>query len=168
MDPYIIPFDVCSCDGDSGGPLLEDGTVVGLVSWGDGCARHGRPGVYARVSSAYDWIRRSVCDLSEQPPSYCRTSGVDDQSLLDRVRLDVQYTVTPRLVSWTVLDDRRNEVARSAAGSVTEEGLLESTYLPIHLGEYMIEMHNLLGTSFELFDSSLLVAVYSHFVLELG
>ena len=43
-----------SCSGDSGGPLYDKGenTVVGIVSWGNGCAKEGYPGVYARVSSA--------------------------------------------------------------------------------------------------------------------
>ncbi|KAA9160838.1 serine protease [Amycolatopsis acidicola] len=40
-----------ACQGDSGGPLLVGDTLIGIVSWGDGCAQAGKPGVYARVST---------------------------------------------------------------------------------------------------------------------
>lgn len=36
---------------DSGGPLLVDGELVGLTSWGKGAGEPGYPGVYTRVSS---------------------------------------------------------------------------------------------------------------------
>ncbi|WP_298181006.1 serine protease [Saccharomonospora sp.] len=45
-----------ACQGDSGGPLLVDGTVIGIVSWGDGCAEAGKPGVYTRVLTYTDDI----------------------------------------------------------------------------------------------------------------
>jgi len=49
-----------SCQGDSGGPLTvgsgTSATVVGVVSWGYGCARYGYPGVYAKVSKVQSWI----------------------------------------------------------------------------------------------------------------
>ncbi|MDH6113114.1 secreted trypsin-like serine protease [Kitasatospora sp. MAP12-15] len=40
-----------ACQGDSGGPLVVNGRLVGLVSWGAGCAEAAHPGIYTRLSA---------------------------------------------------------------------------------------------------------------------
>lgn len=58
------------CQGDNGGPLVsmgtspEDDTLVGLVSWGLGCADPKYPGVYTDISTVRSWIERVTCELS--------------------------------------------------------------------------------------------------------
>ncbi|QUQ71562.1 S1 family peptidase [Kutzneria sp. CA-103260] len=42
---------VDSCQGDSGGPLEMNGELVGITSFGEGCARPGYYGVYTRVAA---------------------------------------------------------------------------------------------------------------------
>jgi secreted trypsin-like serine protease len=52
-----------SCSGDSGGPMTRaqgnEMVLVGLVSWGVGCALPGTPAIYTRVSEFKTWIAKA-------------------------------------------------------------------------------------------------------------
>ncbi|XP_018602208.1 hepatocyte growth factor activator isoform X1 [Scleropages formosus] len=90
---YIVPFEQCTrpdvygaevtssmlcagshrcvdaCQGDSGGPLActKNGVsfLYGIISWGDGCGRSHKPGVYTRVSNYVKWIQRVMKSKSK-------------------------------------------------------------------------------------------------------
>jgi trypsin len=60
---------VDTCQGDSGGPMFGKTStgvlrVVGATSFGEGCARPNKPGVYARVADTVlrEWIRSQAPD----------------------------------------------------------------------------------------------------------
>jgi secreted trypsin-like serine protease len=68
-DNSITPRMICggkeeggvdSCQGDSGGPMvigtLNNEQLVGIVSWGEGCAQRLKYGVYTNVAAISGWI----------------------------------------------------------------------------------------------------------------
>lgn len=66
IDP-IHDYNICaytdgvdSCKSDSGGPLIADSKLAGIVSWGKGCAVKDRPGVYTSVAKFTNWIETMI------------------------------------------------------------------------------------------------------------
>ncbi|XP_040887214.1 hepatocyte growth factor activator [Toxotes jaculatrix] len=53
-----------ACQGDSGGPLAcardDVSFLYGIISWGDGCGRSRKPGVYTKVVNYIDWINSVI------------------------------------------------------------------------------------------------------------
>ncbi|XP_069835938.1 trypsin-like [Dendropsophus ebraccatus] len=46
-----------TCKGDEGGPLVCQGQVQGIVSWGDQCEQENYPWVYTKVCNYVSWIQ---------------------------------------------------------------------------------------------------------------
>ncbi len=81
-----------TCQGDSGGPYVSLGldsdgdgstepTLVGVTSWGYGCALEGYPGFATRVSAYVDWIIPEVPSVSV---NYSARTGKHTVSWLPR------------------------------------------------------------------------------------
>lgn len=129
-----------SCTGDSGGPLMYEGVLVGITSWGLGCARY--PGVYARVSAAYGWIIQNVCRMSDQPPAYCDSDWIDTPIAQPAegshwIRVDLQYASDAIELDWSLINSDTNAiVAQSSNEKERFDHTLVSTYAFAETGNY--------------------------------
>lgn len=73
-----------TCSGDSGGPLVINQNskwmLAGVTSWGEGCAKPGYYGVYARVSELKSFIRKYVPDTTPTPEPEPKPKGSSSSS----------------------------------------------------------------------------------------
>jgi len=86
--------DESTCLGDNGGPLCmminNECLQIGVVSFGESCSMGNRPIVYSNIAPAYGWIEKSVCYLSDNPPSNCQTTITAKEPIGDRSKNNVQ------------------------------------------------------------------------------
>merc|ERR1711909_19224 len=86
----------------SGGPLFTAGpannnsqTLIGVVSWGFGCAAADALGIYAEVSYFRDWLDQQMPDLNTCPPPGNSPSVTSSSTLATATTTTTTRTTTP-------------------------------------------------------------------------
>jgi len=129
-----------SCQGDSGGPLIVSGgsaeqdVLVGVISWGFGCALPAFPGVYSRISAELEWLRATICEISDAPPDYlaCDSSATETPRSVP-VTVAIQLDDFPEEISWSIQDSVDGTVyAEVTVGTYTDAQarVRETVFLP--------------------------------------
>lgn len=126
-----------TCQGDSGGPYVAtldgdgDGTpeptLVGVTSWGEGCAWEGYPGFATRVSAYVDWIIPEAPSVSV---NYSAQSGSHKISWVPRSGQSLAGKLSGYRVEYSLdsgetwnLATTASSKARSASKKVAESAV---------------------------------------------
>lgn len=53
---------------DGGGSLYQGNTLIGVTSWGDSCAKSGKPSLYKNVAKYRTWIDTKIVTADRLGP----------------------------------------------------------------------------------------------------
>lgn len=129
-----------ACSGDSGGPMVYyDGSTAiqtGIVSWGEGCALAGFPGIYTRLVNYLGWIS-GVTGLSSTAEIRKQQLGFQSRPKADGLEFQMEGENT----RFSLMD---------AGGRVVNSGPFEKSqniqYRDFESGIYYLQCSSDLGT----------------------
>mmetsp|Transcript_50602 Transcript_50602/g.122109 ORF Transcript_50602/g.122109 Transcript_50602/m.122109 type:complete len:832 (-) Transcript_50602:50-2545(-) len=147
-----------ACEGDSGSPLILPGAspqqdlLVGISSWGFGCATPGFPGVYSRISDQVDWIQSAACALSSVPPTEFSCASRESPPTGDPITITVsiKFDDWPDETGWILVEATNYAVmANRPAGYYDDDSYIGRTVQEdltlVDGASYLFSIHDLNG-----------------------
>jgi trypsin len=133
------------CLGDSGGPLLANGVLVGITSWTVQCEVDLIPDGFARISAMSDWVQERICQISTDVPSSCPMEGPTSSLGMIEMRLDFLYDFSPEDTTFAVRNQNSGVIEYAGPTYVVsdrESSTIWVSTFELPAGEYTFEVYD--------------------------
>jgi hypothetical protein len=146
-----------SCQGDSGGPIMcgsgANRKLCGIVSWGQGCAQEGSPGVYTEVSYYTEWIKEATVRMPEDDTPVVIVEGCGGVVANSSAKIDYKLNVDlipNELCTFTIMAPYNNIRFRLlASGLDSGDGIFITRFLTAPVGPGPQEQFSQIGQDYK-------------------